>query len=305
MFYKTSKKCCEAFFPGKKCKVFDYGCGTSKDPPPPAPGSSPEMPGSTGVVGCVGNSGKGKYGWHMDRTHNDGCTNDENISSAWTNPNVASRMFHDTVEECCNEFFPDRECKVYGVGCATTSSGGDYTCGANGWHLNRDTNEGCTNDNNILASWTNPMLIDRMFFSSAQACCQNFFKGISCDIQNCATGSSGGSSSSSQQGGTCSGANGFHIDRTKGSGCSNDDNFPDTWLHPNQKSRMFAPTGEACCEQFFKGKECAINDCRTTTGAASPTPASSPSGSSCGANGGWHIVSECFYEVSYLKSVCY
>merc|ERR1712194_323676 len=53
---------------------------------------------------------------------------------------------------------------------------------------------------------------------------------------------------------------GWHIQYKNNDGCTNDDNIIRMWLLPSWIDLMFYQTPEACCDQFFKGRECKIYD---------------------------------------------
>ena len=192
-FFKSSwAECCDEFFAGRECKVYDNGCngiisGGGDAPPGPVPPPS-------GSSRC--------HGWHMNKASPDGCIDDENIDQAWLNENIKHIMLHPTSEACCNHFFQDRECKVYEVGCTESAPGpgpaddggstaGDDTadagtvCGGHGWHVDKNNNDGCSNDDNFTPAWLdNPGLKEMMFYTTPQACCDHFFKGKAADCQH-------------------------------------------------------------------------------------------------------------------------
>ena len=52
-------------------------------------------------------------------------------------------------------------------------------------------------------------------------------------------------------------APGWHMVSVNGDGCSNDNDYPKEWLdHQKRGYKMFLPTYAACCDQFFRGKDC-------------------------------------------------
>ena len=61
--------------------------------------------------------------WHVHRTNNDGCTNNDDYPAIWMTQ-MKDQMFHDTFEECCAAFFKDDEveCQEYNI---CDSDGGD------------------------------------------------------------------------------------------------------------------------------------------------------------------------------------
>ena len=101
-------------------------------------------------------------------------------------------MFHDTFDACCNAIFnPDGNnanfsCEKYDVICHNDDGGGggptpvsSPDSGSNeckyGWHVNRATNAGCTNNEEVVEGWLAPALVDKMFFSRLEDCCLTFF----------------------------------------------------------------------------------------------------------------------------------
>ena len=124
---------------------------------------------------------------------NDGCTNNDDYPAAWTSDNLKGKMFHDTFDACCNAIFnPDGNnanfsCEKYDVICHDDDGGGgggptpvsSPDSGSNeckyGWHVNRATNAGCTNNEEVVEGWLAPALLDKMFFSRLEDCCLTFF----------------------------------------------------------------------------------------------------------------------------------
>ena len=53
-----------------------------------------------------------------------------------------------------------------------------------GYHLNLNTQDGCTNNGNYPPQWTSPDQIDRMFFDLAGDCCKFFFPNAACEVTN-------------------------------------------------------------------------------------------------------------------------
>jgi len=120
MFHPTAQACCDAFF-ADDCVIYDIcapddddspsdsGGGDITDPvtmPPPEEDSEIDK---TGEV-C-------KYGWHVHKMNNDGCTNNEDIVDAWTSPQLINRMFYSDHASCCEVFFPNQACQKYDTGC--------------------------------------------------------------------------------------------------------------------------------------------------------------------------------------------
>lgn len=213
MFHPTAEACCEAIFPNKKCEIYDTGCyaqpaGAPVDqgPAPPVPSpATPEPTGNSPASECS------EHGWHVDRIHNDGCTDNNDIIDGWLiNPEFKARMFHPTVEACCEQFFPGKPCEIYDTGCLSQpateppdpaptppvpspeESNPDQSsapveppapsCSENGWHIHRLNNDGCSDDGDILQGWLLDALKDKMFHPTAESCCEQFYKGKDCKI---------------------------------------------------------------------------------------------------------------------------
>ena len=51
------------------------------------------------------------------KTKNDGCSDDSDIVDAWTKPGMLERMFFETSEACCQQFFAGKTCVVSDSGC--------------------------------------------------------------------------------------------------------------------------------------------------------------------------------------------
>jgi len=54
-------------------------------------------------------------------TSNAGCTNDDNVTPDWSNPSMINLMFFPTPEDCCDQLFKNRECKIDDAGCADSA----------------------------------------------------------------------------------------------------------------------------------------------------------------------------------------
>jgi len=107
-------------------------------------------------------------------------------------------MFKTTPQECCEQFFPNKSCEVYDTGCSGGGSAPEPTpgppsppsssCAGHGWHVHREANDGCTDDDNIVEAWLQPYLKDQMFYPSSQGCCDKFFPTKDCKVYPSACG---------------------------------------------------------------------------------------------------------------------
>jgi len=268
MFFPTSQACCEALFKGKKCHV--YGCAGWVDDH----GSTPTVPTPAAAVeddlAC-----EGYHGWHINRAKQDGCTDDVNYPEAWLEPLMKNNMFKPTAEACCAQLFPNKDCEVYDTGCG--GSAPEATCGEHGWHIDRENNDGCTNDENIAEAWLHPSTKDRMFKATSKECCDIFFPQ-GCKIYDC-----GGSSPEPAQEPSAGpvkpssfpcGDHGWHVDRANNDGCTNDDNIVKAWINPYAK--MFHSSSKLCCDDHFKGRVCNVYDCNGSAPAVEPAPGPIP-----------------------------
>jgi len=185
MFEDTAQKCCDKFYAGRECQIYDVGCSSSQ-----LDHESIEDVGST----CP---------WHMDITHEDGCSNDDNYPEQWMdNPDSKILMFEDTAQKCCDKFYAGRECQIYDVGCsssqleATTPASGENpaiitppagspattptkpnqeseedvgpTCA---WHPSQTFVGACAYSNTYPAGWDDPNWRHIYLFDTHEECC--------------------------------------------------------------------------------------------------------------------------------------
>ena len=195
MFHPTWEECCERFFPGAPagvCKKYetctpDSAPGTTTEPTATAP-TTTDPPGNQ----C-------KYKWHLDAVTNDGCSNSEAINEVWLSDQLVDRMFFAELTDCCRTFFPSSggDCPVEDTGCVVASSDGGGVDNDDGgpddteanqckyrWHLDKITQQKCSNSEQIYEGWLDPMIVDRMFFAKLDDCCWAFFPGIDCQVED-------------------------------------------------------------------------------------------------------------------------
>ncbi|KAL7543342.1 hypothetical protein ACHAXR_012659 [Thalassiosira sp. AJA248-18] len=129
MFHATAQKCCDEFYLGKSCELYDRGCqalaGPAPEPavPPPEPTDPPSEPAGPPPepaaplpeiavppvnVKCV------SPGWHPDIRNQDGCSDGED---QWLQAKMKTNMFQQSSSKCCERFYPGKDCKVYEDGC--------------------------------------------------------------------------------------------------------------------------------------------------------------------------------------------
>eukprot|EP00578_Thalassiosira_sp_NH16_P032546 CAMPEP_0181080846 /NCGR_PEP_ID=MMETSP1071-20121207/2789_1 /TAXON_ID=35127 /ORGANISM="Thalassiosira sp., Strain NH16" /LENGTH=817 /DNA_ID=CAMNT_0023162359 /DNA_START=45 /DNA_END=2498 /DNA_ORIENTATION=+ len=160
-------------------------------------------------------------------------------------------------------------------------------CSDLGYHPSSGSNyngSGCSNDDEYPKQWvTNPGLKDKMFKTTAEDCCREFFKNPDCPVTdvcggggpapsgNSNPGPSPASGSSSSSASSCK----WHIAQRSADGCSNDNDYPPIWLQPEIAGDMFFDTADACCVSMLPGKACKHYD-RGCSGSSSG--GSTPSG---------------------------
>ncbi|KAL7554057.1 hypothetical protein ACHAWF_017421 [Thalassiosira exigua] len=289
-------------------------------PPTEVPTRSPVLPPTRSPTGrnapaagqqdASGGGTCGEYGWHIDRSTGAGCTDNDDVAPGWLlNSGTQARMFKETADECCREFFSGRACEKRA--CDKGEDGGDDgngegavdvapppapstdedpeggseegpstgdTCGGRGWHVDRTSNDGCSNDDHYPQAWLRPSLLPKMFFQDVSACCKKFFKTSECPIYSCEGATAGGIQEEPATAPPtpdptpapvkpptpsptrnpvepppaelCTGR-GWHVNKKTYDGCSND-------VGPDDK--YFFTTAENCCSAFFKHKECNVYD---------------------------------------------
>jgi len=206
MFHASAEECCEAVFSGRSCKLYDQGCQSTDKPAPDASAPTPSTPAST-------DDNCSEHGWHVDVVNGDGCSNSDDYRESWLKPGLKNIMFHASAEECCKAVFSGRSCKHHSHGCndgatpastdkpAPTPSKPASTnkpvsdnpaptppsregCSELGWHVHMKNNDGCTNDDKVSPGWLKHSMSDLMFYQTAEACCDRFFRGRECNIYN-------------------------------------------------------------------------------------------------------------------------
>lgn len=130
-----------------------------------------------------------------------------------------------------------------------------------------------------------------MLHSTSKSCCDAFFPG-NCKIYDCNDDGAAAPTPAAEPEKECDGL-GWHVDPVKNDGCSDDDNYIQSWLNVNVKDQMFRPTAESCCQMFFPGKDCKIKDtgCGFKSNDPPPAPAPEPEKNENCSEHGWHVVS--------------
>ena len=105
---------------------------TTEEPTSPRPSVESSSPPSSelGQAGCCS-----EHGWHIDRSTQKGCTNDDDIIQSWLGASLKKNMFHETSEKCCAAFFKNQECEVKDNGCGDFDMENTNSCGNHGWHV--------------------------------------------------------------------------------------------------------------------------------------------------------------------------
>ncbi|KAL9190764.1 hypothetical protein ACHAXT_000470 [Thalassiosira profunda] len=130
------------------------------------------------------------------------------------------------------------------------------------WHVDIGAQDGCTNDDNFPEAWTRGNAPSVMFHDSADACCQKMFQDRPCQQydRGCSgDGGAGGGSVGGNAGGDPpppSAGCEWHVDVANQDGCTDDSNYPDTWLMSNNRKILFHPSAEACCQKMMPGRPC-------------------------------------------------
>lgn len=88
VFYSSSQACCDGFYKGKPCKVYDSGCTVDQ-----------------GNASCESE-------WHPAEGTKGECTNDSSYPSTWKDPENIDTYFFSTAEECCQRYQSGKLCKV-------------------------------------------------------------------------------------------------------------------------------------------------------------------------------------------------
>ena len=121
MFHPTAQACCGAFF-ADDCVIYDI-CAPDDDGDSLSDGDDGDYTGPVTLPPPEGDTEIDKtgevckYGWHVHKMNNDGCTNNEDIVEAWTSPQLIDRMFYSDHTSCCEVFFPNQACQKYDTGC--------------------------------------------------------------------------------------------------------------------------------------------------------------------------------------------
>lgn len=108
MFHPTAQACCGAFF-ADDCVIYDI-CAPDDDGDSLSDGDDGDYTGPVTLPPPEGDTEIDKtgevckYGWHVHKMNNDGCTNNEDIVEAWTSPQLIDRMFYSDHTSCCEVF---------------------------------------------------------------------------------------------------------------------------------------------------------------------------------------------------------
>lgn len=89
MFFPTSSECCNQFFNGRNCKIYnDVGCTID-----------PNYGSETIIPNCNDKE------WHPDGKTKTGCTNDStDYPPSWKSSNANSQYFFASAQDCCNKY---------------------------------------------------------------------------------------------------------------------------------------------------------------------------------------------------------
>lgn len=252
------------------------------------------------------NSGCINRQWYRDLTNpNIACTN--SYPSSWNDPSIHEAVMFDSSDACCHalvdllggsygECSMIDDCRAFTMAATTQRR---LSCANSiGFHPNTQTEEGCTNDLNYPEAWLRNGLKEKMFFPTAQGCCDFFFRGDKCPIVDiCPAGGSpptpptkptpqSPTPASPPSDPACL----WHVDITLQDGCSNDSNYPAEWMNSAVKANMLHPTAAVCCTKMFpNGRACKHHnrgcDAAPKDTPPSPTPASAPATPGCL----WHM----------------
>ena len=166
-------------------------------------------------------------------------------------------MFYTSGEACCQKHF-GKTCELIDD-CPTSPSDNpsspNETCD-NPWHVSTTgAKNTCTNDMEYPDAWKNPAISANTLFDTADRCCDKFFKNTECHlIDVCATSTTLSTASSpdanpaptpSDEPEGCL-SNYWHVSTDgKSSTCTNDKNFPSTWLENEhiKKTQLFPRYG--------------------------------------------------------------
>mmetsp|Transcript_23725 Transcript_23725/g.57222 ORF Transcript_23725/g.57222 Transcript_23725/m.57222 type:complete len:474 (-) Transcript_23725:13-1434(-) len=100
IFFSTSEACCNTFFLGMNCKIYDEGCTIDLGKFQPKPDGGGEDADST----CESD-------WHPDVRTKRGCTNDPmDYPQEWNTPQNRDAYFFSTSHDCCLKFFSPGVC---------------------------------------------------------------------------------------------------------------------------------------------------------------------------------------------------
>ena len=274
MFHSTWEECCERFFPGAPvgvCKKYE-----TCDTPDSAPDTTTTEPTKT-VPNTTDSPAQCKYKWHLNAVTNDGCSNSESIHEAWLSDQLVDRMFFSELIACCNTFFPSSggDCPVDDTGCMVASNGDDDTDSNTNteppsnqckykWHMDKQTNSGCSNSDDVHEAWLSEGLVDKMFFATSEDCCNTFFpsSGGNCPVDDTGCVVGGGTESTATQPPQPQCKYKWHLDKMTQQKCSNSDDVFEAWLAPELADKMFFAELEDCCNAFFpsSGGACPVED---------------------------------------------
>ena len=138
-----------------------------------------------------------------------------------------------------------------------------------GYHLNLSTQIGCVNDGNYPPQWTSPAEINQMFYDQVAVCCEFFFAGKDCVVDNVCEDDDASDNADTDEAeetaptAPASGAciHGYHFAIDTQDGCTNDGNYPPQWTESERLDVYFFDSGEDCCGKFFpNNKDCVVDN---------------------------------------------
>lgn len=164
VFFPTSKACCDEFFKGRTCVLYDDGCTIER----PAPDCEDE--------------------WHPDAVTRVGCSNDSAYPDTWKKDTSGDTFFYPTAQACCNEHHSvDMTCQVRDA-CEfdeislvevtrEPTSSPTMPCA---WHISLEVDDRCEFSSGYPSEWNDPDNIRGNLFNSHEGCCRHHFDNAEC-----------------------------------------------------------------------------------------------------------------------------